>query len=805
MIVVLLPATMTVYADDSGTLENGIKWSWYWKSGTVLTYLTISGTGDIPDYGYGASPWDSYAEDTTNLIIYNGIKTIGKCAFAGFGLREKTIPASVTKIGEDAFSLGSALYRNYVNITDLEAWLKIDFANEYANPLYQLQKLKLNGSSVSTVTVPETIKEIKPYSFINCSSLQRITIPKNVTAIGEKAFFNCSSLRSIDVDPENPNYSSVDGVLFNKDKTELICYPAGKTNSSYVVPDSVTLINKNAFYGCTQLTNVTINDRVTTIEENTFYGCIGLTSILIPDNITTIKRQAFYGCTNLKELTIGKNVITIDYNAFYECEGLKTINWNATNVSDFSSYNTTFLYAGKTGGGISVIFGDTVEKIPAYCFGKSSYADRPRITVVTFGRSVKEIGTSALAFGSKLNYNGSGDDFTKITIGAENYLLDSESKRYYFYYVTVIDENSKIILEKMNNIDAMFNPSSIGRIGYTTQLYTEAERINEFDYENTPITENAVFYVQYKPNAYLNKFINYDGSVVFEGLTNYGTRIEIPDIVPTKPADDQYTYTFAGWEGFEEGITQKAEEMVFTANYDKTVNQYSYHFVDEDGTVLKEDTVDYGTEIVPPENPSKQGSAQYSYTFTGWDGFTEGMTQTAEDLYFYATYSASINKYTYKFVDWDGTVLKEKTVNYNTMITPPSNPSKAPDAQYTYTFTGWDGYTVGMKATGDVTFTATYSNTVNQYTYKFVDALGNTILEKTVDYGTVIELPQEEITKAPDDEFTYTFTGWDGYTEDMTVTGNITFAPLFSKTTNKYSYQFVDEDGTVLNEDTVDY
>ena len=665
-----------------------------------------------------------------------------------------------------------------------------------------------NCSKITGVSIPSTVWYMGGGMFQGCSSLKTVSIPASVkNFLSANDFWMCSSLTSISVASSNPNYSSSNGVLYNKDKTVLLAYPAGKTSTSFSVPSTVKTISSDAFNGCSYLTSITIPEGVEYIQSGAFSGCSGLTTITIPSTVKSIGSNAL-SCGNL----ISINVSTA--NATY------------TSVDGvlFSKDKKTLLQypTGKTGSTYTVP--STVQNIATKSFSYNrnivsvtlpnslttieteAFYSCKGMTDINIPSSIKTISSKAFYYCNSLKnvvYEGTQSEWSKVSVGSYNTAL---SNKVTFQKIEVkIYNDGSLILSRKENKNTLFSSIVLpSKEGYSIELYNNENCTSRFTDSNSLITSDLTLYLQYVIKQYNYKFINDDGNILKELAVDYGTVIT-PPANPTKPADDQYTYTFAGWGGFEEGITQKAEEMVFTAKYDKTVNQYSYHFVDEDGTVLKEATVDYGTEIVPPETPEKQGSAQYSYTFTGWDGFTEGMTQTAEDLYFYATYSASVNQYTYKFVDEDGTVLKEKTVNYNTLITPPSSPSKAPDAQYTYTFAGWDGYTTGMKATEDVTFTATYSTTLNQYTYKFVDALGNTILEKTVDYGTVIELPQEEITKAPDDEFTYTFTGWDGYTEDMTVTGNITFAPLFSKTTNKYSYQFVDADGTVLKEDTVDY
>ena len=114
----------------------------------------------------------------------------------------------------------------------------------------------------------------------------------------------CSSLSSITVDTGNLNYSSLDGVLFNKLQTLLIQYSIGKSNDSYTIPDSVTSIGEYAFYYGTNLTTITIPDSVTSIGKYAFFYCSNLTSITIPDSVTSIESNAFFSCRDLTSITV---------------------------------------------------------------------------------------------------------------------------------------------------------------------------------------------------------------------------------------------------------------------------------------------------------------------------------------------------------------------------------------------------------------------------------------------------------------------------------------------------------------------
>ena len=145
--------------------------------------------------------------------------------------------------------------------------------------------------SLTSITIPDSVTSIGRYAFSDCDSLTSITIPESVTSIGLVAFEGCHSLTSINVDENNKNYSSQDGVLFNKGKTELIQYPAGNERTSYGIPNSVTSIGDDAFSYCDSLTNITIPDSVTSIGGNAFYSCDSLTSITVDKNNNAYSSQ----------------------------------------------------------------------------------------------------------------------------------------------------------------------------------------------------------------------------------------------------------------------------------------------------------------------------------------------------------------------------------------------------------------------------------------------------------------------------------------------------------------------------------
>jgi hypothetical protein len=186
---------------------------------------------------------------------------------------------------------------------------------------------RYNGSGDS-VAIPATTNGLPVTSIGNnafySSSLTNVTIPESVTTIGTNAFSACTSLTDITVDPSNPAYSSSNGVLFDKAQVTLIPAPAG-LNGSYAIPNSVTSIGGEAFYQCFNLTSVIIPDSVASVGDHAFYQCTSLTGVTIPNGVTSIADYAFASCSRLTTVIVPNSLTTIGTDAFNSCYALTSV------------------------------------------------------------------------------------------------------------------------------------------------------------------------------------------------------------------------------------------------------------------------------------------------------------------------------------------------------------------------------------------------------------------------------------------------------------------------------------------------
>lgn len=294
-----------------------------------FAYTVENGEATVSDYSGPAGP----VVIPSNVGGYP-VTTIGWYAFERAYVTSVTIPDSVTHIMEYAFS---------------------------------------RCANLTSVSIGNGVEFIGDKTFLHCTSLQSLSIPGSVTHIGESAFYGCDSLIGIQVSESNLACCSLDGVLFNKDKTSLLRFPGGKAGS-YQVPDGVLRIADSAFVDCGKVTNVMMPEGVEAIENGAFELCVSLASVTIPNGVTMIGGSAFGRCTSLTSVEIPASVVSIAGGPFSLCDSLTEIVVHEDNPSYSSDDGVLFTksqteliqYPGGRPGGYSIPAG--VSSIQPYAF-----------------------------------------------------------------------------------------------------------------------------------------------------------------------------------------------------------------------------------------------------------------------------------------------------------------------------------------------------------------------------------------------------------------------------------------------------
>ena len=343
--------------------------------------------------------------------------------------------------------------------------------------------------------------------------------------------------------------------------------------------------------------------------------------------------------------------------------------------------------------------------------------------------------------------------------------------------------------------DTPLNPNTFTRVGYTFDGWNtqaDGQGTKYADGATIKLTADTTLYAQWKINQYTITFDTDGGTSIAPITLDYGTSI-------AKPADPIKTgYTFAGWESEIPG-TMPAKDLTIKAKW--TVNKYTVTWKNWDGTVLKtEENVSYGT--IPEYNgeiPTKVGDAQYTYTFKGW---SQEIAAVTGDTEYTAVFEQTVNTYTVTWKNWDGSLIYAEEADYGTVPKyKDETPKKASDAQYSYEFAGWTPEIAVV--TGDVTYTATFRETVKTYTVTWVNWDGALIYAEEVSYGTKPEYKGDTPERASNAQYTYTFANWTP--EIVPVTEDTTYTATFTAKARVYTVTWKNWDGSLIYAEEADY
>jgi uncharacterized repeat protein (TIGR02543 family) len=686
---------------DCGPEGNESDVTWSLEDGT----LTISGTGAM-----GSSPWDEHLDAIVRVVIADGVSSVKDSAFAYCALLESvSIPTSVTSIGWGAFS-GCALLGSVSIPSSVDSIADFAFAG---------------CPSLAVVNIGEGVLSIGDSAFSECTTLVSVTIPASVATVGGGAFSRCTSLTSITVTDGNGGYVSDGGILFNKERTLLIQYPAGKAGSSYAVPEGVASVGRSAFAGCLSLESVTIPEGVASIGDSAFsycnrlesvsipptvafvgyYAfeyCASLESVAIPVGVSAVEAYTFQGCESLVSVTIPEGVLSIGENAFSGCIALASLSVPSTVTSieqwafsDCVALASVTIPEGVLSVGVAAFRGCTAAiycEAPSKPGGWDEYWDYWHEGQVVWGQSgpsePSDTVAPVLSAASAARRSASAATVT---------LTSSEAGALYWAAVAP-GAPAPAIGTAGAGVPLAAGAQALEVAGLATGAAWDVCVVAKDAAGNV----SAVLRVGVPAWAYTVTFKGWDGRAIGAAQkVSYGSSATAPAAPP------RTGHTFVGWD---KGFTGVTADLMVTARY--TANSYTVKLDANGGKVGGKVSASvgraYGTALGKLPAASRTG-----YVFTGWYGTKSGGmsatsdTAVAGDVTYYAQWRAIT--YTVKFDANGGRLAKASASTqkaYGSALGALAKPARTG-----YAFLGWyTGKANGAKvgATTKVTKSVTY-------------------------------------------------------------------------------------------------
>lgn len=709
----------------------------------------------------------------TSMKLGAGLETIGGFAFYGCsGITSMEIPDSVVSIGNSAFNRCN----NMTEIT-FGKGLK-DFGTMVFNYCDKLQRFIVDeenphlsavggvlfdkdatllmfypqGKQDSTYTVPSTVTAIGDYGIYSIVTLEELILPDGLETLGDHSlsrnvnlkslrlpkslreirdttFYYGESMTAIDVDPQNETFSSIDGVLFNKAQDTLLFYPNGRPDAMYVVPDGVKNLRSNSFYECKTIEGIDYNN-VEFIGEYSMYRCSNLKTVKMGDSVQSVDANAFAYCSSITTITETAALKNIGANAFTNCSKVRFIFLpNAELIGEYAFNNCSAI--------TRVVLGSNLKTVMNYAFTGSK-----ALTQAYFLGNIPE------TYGANVFRNAHAS-FTVYYDGenVSSWAPDGETTfdgrplvGTTFHRVQHLDVNGRTLLDQVvaDGLAAIV-PEALEREGHPFIGWSQ---------DASSVTEDMVITAEYEgisgtvtisasageggsitPEGNTN--VTYEGDVTFKITPDEGYRVA--DVI----VDGESVGAVSGYT-FENVTEPHSIEAVFE------LKTYSVKFLDWDGWLLSEQTIEHGKDADAPRTPERTG-----YTFTGWDA---QYTNVTSDLTINAQYEA--DTFTVTFLDWDGEELSAVTVGYGQNAEPPEDPEREG-----HTFAGWIGDFT--EVTENRTIYARYE--INAYTVRFLDWDGEELSVQTVGHGYAANEPAE-----PEREG-YVFTGWDAQFSSITA------------------------------------
>lgn len=381
-----------------------------------ISAMPLSGMSSAPDrtafaadYTEGATDDFKYYQYEDHIVITGTVDS---------SIISAAVPAEIG--GLPVTELGAKAFAYCYNLESVSLPETLEKIGNYAF---------MSCRSIKEISLPDKVSSIGNEAFRQCTGLESFTVPVSLTELGTAVFTGCSKLSGFTVPKGSTAFSADGGILFNADGSKLVVFPAGKTETAYTVPDTVSGIASTAFSGCTGLVSVTIPDTVTECGGGLFYGCTSLESVRLPASLNSLAYTPSYNyysdplgffenCYKLSDIEFPKDLTVIDYDAFCGCRAF-----------------TEFIVP------------DTVEEING-----GAFENNKGLTAITLGKSVKEVSTSA--------FDGS-DSLSAIYVSPDNKELSSLDG------VLMDKPGQTIVMYPVGKKDASYTiPDGVVSIGY---------------------------------------------------------------------------------------------------------------------------------------------------------------------------------------------------------------------------------------------------------------------------------------------------------------------------------------------------
>ncbi len=515
--------------------ENDFKYSVINGSAVINGYTGNAKSLDIPEKlgGFTVTKVDAntffYAKELENVNFPGTVTNISPSVFQGY-VNIKEI--SVDDSNKNYSSKDGALFNK--SQSELIIYPKGNERTSYTIPetVETICSFAFYGAeNLSGIVIPNSVKTIEYYAFESCTSITEITLPASVSSIGDLAFYRCYSLENIMVNEANKVYSSENGVLFNKAKTNLISYPSANVSISYAVPETVENISAFAFDSAKNLLAVTLPEKLEAVGSNAFKNCTSLSDITVPESVKNVDSGAFHGCTALVSVKLPSSLSRINDDTFYNC-----INLNGITIP------STVKYIGRHAFENCQALTEVVIPSGVTEIGASAFNNCINLADISFPMSVISIGNSAFnncAANASVKYAGSKTDWQKIRIGADNtafntnmrfgklHFTDLKGYEVYNDYVEYTSLYNEYITGTNPPERTLFSPEGyVTRAMFVTILYRMAgEPYNngKNPHKRTPFTDisnTSVYYYNaacwaldnditnqktFKPNQYVSR------------------------------------------------------------------------------------------------------------------------------------------------------------------------------------------------------------------------------------------------------------------------------------------------------------